>query len=140
MWWANRRRSTEAVSCTCPATNAPVPSGERLPRSPAGEDGMDGDGVPHGSHAQLIPGEAKVRPVDPDLGVELHLLVTGSGHGDREGQGLGALADLEGPGRDGSVAGQRDPLGREDDVRVSGAGVEVGGAQMRITFLDLGVD
>jgi voltage-gated potassium channel Kch len=124
-----------------PGTAARVLTGHS-PGLASGEDSVDGDGVVHRGHADLVPGEAEVGPVDPDLGVEPYLVCVHGRDRGVEGDGLGAVADGEGAGDgDGaSLAGGRDLVDAEGDVGVDVAVEEVGRAQVGVTLGDLGVD
>src|SRR5580692_1667048 len=109
------------------------------PRSLPGEDGVDGDRVVHRRHAQLVPGQAEVCPVDLGLAVQYYLrLVPGDPRG--EGHRTGPVPDGEGPAHGDALGGRRDLLRDERDVRGTGDIEEVRRAQVLIPLLVLGVD
>ena len=79
----------------------------------------------HGGHAHLVPGQAEVRPVDLNLGVERYLAVAGGGHRGVEGDGPGAVADGEAAGYGDALAGRPGLVNGEGDVGVGVAVEEV---------------
>src|SRR5215475_11516477 len=101
-------------------------------RSPPGEHGVDGEGVVHRGHAQLVPGEAEVGPVDGDLGVEPYLAGAGDRHRCWERDRPGAAADGELPGHGDALAGRLEPVNAEGDVREGAGREEVARAQVPV--------
>jgi DNA-binding MarR family transcriptional regulator len=97
-----------------------------------GEYGVDGHRVVHRRHAELIPGQAEVRPVDLDLAIQFHLRPVEAGDPGGEGRRTGAAPDGEGSGHGDILAGWRDLLHGEGDVRGISDIEEVGRAQVLI--------
>ena len=93
---------------------ASSPAGSRC-WSASGEDGVDGDGVVHGYHAQLVPGEPVLGPVYLNRGVEHHVAVPGAGGLGIEGDRAAVVPDGEGAGEDCAGAGRRELVQGEGD-------------------------
>src|SRR5207248_10012141 len=68
------------------------------------------------------------------------LAVVGGGYRGAEGEGAGAVPDGEGAGAGDALAGGGKPLDADGDVWMGFRVEELGGAQVRVTLGDLGVD
>ena len=104
-----------------------------------GEDGVDREGVVHGRHAELVPGEAMMGAVYLNGRVECYFAVGGEGRGRGEGDRAARLPDGEGALDGQAVGGRGELVQGEGDRRVLLGVEEVRRAQMSIALGHLGV-